>query len=687
MVRGTRVSTAVHAQAPRAPVVYNAPDMNPTPPIPARADTRLAVIGTAGHIDHGKTALVRRLTGVDTDRLPEEKKRGISIDLGFAPLTTPGGTRVGIVDVPGHERFVKNMLAGVGGIDLVLLVIAADESVMPQTREHFAIVKLLGITRGIVVLTKCDLVEPDWIAEVKRDTQALLKGTQFADAPMVEFSAVTGRGAPELLAEIDRQLASLGNRSAAEAARLPVDRVFSVEGFGTVVTGTLWRGIVRTGDVLALLPGGRETRVRRVQVHGATVGEARAGQRTALAIHGVEREQVERGDWLVTPDSLRPSNILDVRFELLPDVPRPWPSNQRVRFHLGASEIIGRLLLLEGDEERTAGTNGARDAAAVPRFVLRPGESALAQLRLEKPTVAARGDRFVIRTYSPSRTIGGGAVIEPVAAKRRRSAQGIEQLAVHESGSLEARILERLEHETKPAATAHLAQQLSEREPDVLAALEVLQEHDEVVSPVAGRWFGVTRWRATRDAIERDVAGYAVKYPARYGIAKGDLKSAMRVTTEAALFDPAFESLIADGTFDLRSERVRMAGEPWEPPTDTMRALSSVEAELEAAGLSVPENAVWQARLGAAAGEVMTLGLFLGRLVRVTQEFTYTTAQLERLREKLAAHFAEAPTLNVAAFKELAGVSRKHAVPLLEHGDRVGWTVRAGDERKRGGKV
>ncbi len=660
--------------------------MTPTPPTPARPDTRLAVIGTAGHIDHGKTALVRRLTGIDTDRLPEEKKRGISIDLGFAPLTTPGGIRVGIVDVPGHERFVKNMLAGVGGIDLVLLVIAADESVMPQTREHFAIVKLLGITRGIVVLTKCDLVEPDWIAEVKRDVAALVAGSALEAAPIVEFSAVTGRGAPELLAEVDIQLAGLANRSAAEAARLPVDRVFSVEGFGTVVTGTLWRGVVRTGDVLALLPGGRETRVRRVQVHGATVDEARAGQRTALAIHGVERDQVERGDWLVTSESLRPSNILDVRFELLGDLARPWPSNQRVRFHLGASEIIGRLILLEGDEEQIAGSSDG-EVAAQTRLVLRPGESALAQLRLEKPTVAARGDRFVIRAYSPSRTIGGGAVIEPVAARRRRHSGGIEQLAVHESGSLEARILERLEHETKPAATAHLAQQLSEREPDVLAALQGLLEHDEVVSPVAGRWFGVTRWRATRDAIERDVAAYAEKFPARYGIAKGDLKSAMRATTEAALFDPAFESLVADGTFDLRSERVRMAGESWEPPAATMKALTAVEAELEAAGLSVPDNAAWQAKLGATAGEVMTLGVFLGRLVRVTQEFTYTSAQLERLREKLAAHFAEAPTLSVAAFKELAAVSRKHAVPLLEHGDRVGWTVRAGDERKRGGKV
>src|SRR5437867_3437027 len=295
--------------------------------------TRLAVIGTAGHIDHGKTALVRRLTGVDTDRLPEEKARGISIDLGFARLVTPDGIQVGIVDVPGHERFVKNMLAGVGGIDLVLLVIAADEGVMPQTREHLAIVRLLGIPRGIVVLTKRDLVEPAWAEMVARDARALLAGTALADAPVVEFSATTGAGTAELLAALDRQLASLAGRPLDEPARLPVDRVFTVEGFGTVVTGTLWRGRVRPGDALELSPGARPVRVRGVQVHCATVEEARAGQRTAVALHGVEREQVERGHWLIAPGSLAGSSTLDVRFELLPDVPKPWATRSRVRFH------------------------------------------------------------------------------------------------------------------------------------------------------------------------------------------------------------------------------------------------------------------------------------------------------------------------------------------------------------------
>jgi selenocysteine-specific elongation factor len=629
--------------------------------------SRLAVVGTAGHIDHGKTAMVRRLTGVDTDRLPEEKRRGISIDLGFAPLETPAGVLVGLVDVPGHERFVKNMLSGVGGIDLVLLVIAADEGVMPQTREHLAIVELLDIRRGIVVLTKRDLAEPDWIELVKRDVRSLLAGGPLAEAPIVEFSAVTGAGQPELLAELDRQLDGLPGRSVEDPARLPIDRVFTVEGFGTVVTGTLWRGRLKTGDAVELMPSGRATRVRRVQVHGVTVDSALAGQRTALALHGVEREQVSRGEWVIAPGSLRPSATLDVRFELLDDVPRAWARNVRVRFHLGASEIIGRLVLLDADQ-------------------LEPGGTALAQLRLEHPTVAVRGDRFVIRSYSPSRTIGGGTVIEPVAGKRRRGA-GLEQLAVFESGSLEDRLLQRLAGEAKMQPTAALAQAVSEPEANAVAALARLLEAGLVERPVAGRWLSLERWGAARAAIEHDVAAFAERYPARYGIPKGELKSGLKSALDAALFDATFDSLVRDGALEARAERVRPAGSPWEPPAETLQALERLEAELEAAGFGVPEAAQWSAKLGASAGEVAGLGYFLGRLVRVSQDLTLTAQQIDELRRRIAAHFANRPSLTVADFKDLAGVSRKWGVPLLEHSDRVGWTARVGDERRKGPKL
>lgn len=634
---------------------------------PEAPGTRLAIVGTAGHIDHGKTALVRRLTGVDTDRLPEEKKRGISIDLGFAPLVTPGGVHLGIVDVPGHERFVKNMLAGVGGVDLVLLVIAADEGVMPQTREHLAIVRLLGVTRGVIVLTKRDLVEAAWVDEIRRDVAALLAGTPFATAPVVEFSAVTGAGTAELFAAMDAQLAGLALRPADEPARLPVDRVFTVEGFGTVVTGTLWRGRIRTGDTLELQPRGLPVRVRRVQVHGQTVEEARAGQRTAVALHGVEREQVERGDWLLAPGALRPSSILDVRFESLADLEKEWPANTRVRFHLGASEIIGRLVLLEGEN-------------------VAPGASALAQVRLERPTVAARGDRFVIRQYSPSHTIGGGSVIEPVAAKRRRHCGALDALEVRESGSLEARLLQLVEAEGSPISTSRLAQVVGESQTVTQAALTRLLEDHEIAMPLPDRWLALKKWHGALETIEREVRGYVDKYPSRFGYLKGELKSGLKVAMEGTLFDIAFHALEEEGRLEVRSQRVRPADSPWEPPAATRAALEKLEAQLEATGMSVPDALQWQGKLGSAAAEVATLGLFLERLVRVNQELIYTSHQMKVLRAKLADHFAKKPVLTMAEFKELAGVSRKYAVPLLEHCDRVGWTVRAGDERKKGGR-
>jgi len=320
------------------------------------------------------------------------------------------------------------------------------------------------------------------------------------------------------------------------------------------------------------------------------------------------------------------------------------------------------------------------DAAAAAEHVPEPN-------RHEGAVVAARGDRFVIRSYSPMHTIGGGAVIEPVAERRRRRGGSLDSLTVHESGSLEARLLQRLESETRPTSTAVLAQTLGESEASVRAALDGLLEAHEVVMPSAGRWLAPARWDAARDAIERDVRDYVTKHPARYGVLKGELKSRLKGTLEAALFDAAFESLVADAVLEQRGERVRPAGEPWVPPPAALAALERLEAELEGAGFSVPENPAWQAKLGADAGEIMALGLHLDRLVRVNQDFTYTARQMDDLRARLAAHFAQRPVLVVGDFKEIAQVSRKYAVPLLEHADRSGWTQRAGDERRAGAKL
>jgi selenocysteine-specific elongation factor len=425
---------------------------------------------------------------------------------------------------------------------------------------------------------------------------------------------------------------------------------------------------VRTGDTLELLPRGEAVRVRRVQVHGVTVDEARAGQRTAIALAGVERESVERGDWLVAPGALRASSIMDVRFELLADMVKPWPANTRIRFHLGASEIIGRLVMLEGAD-------------------VAPGGSALAQVRLERPAVAARGDRFVIRSYSPSRTIGGGAIIEPVATKRYRHAAGIEQLEVHESGSLEARLLEKLATLEKPTATAVLAQAVGEGEAAVRAALVALAAGAEVAAPSEGRWLSTARWNGAREAIEHEVRAFTAAHPARYGVPKGELKSGLKAGMEAAIFDAAFEALVTERVLEQKGDRVRPADLAWEPPPAMVARLESLEAEFEAAGYQVPETPQWQPKLGPDGAEVVSLGFFLGRLVRVSQDLTYSARQMETLRARLAAYFEKRPSLTVAGFRELTGASRKYSVPLLEHCDRVGWTMRVGDERKAGGRL
>ena len=335
------------------------------------SSSRFAILGTAGHIDHGKTALVRMLTGTDTDRLKEEKKRGISIDLGFAELPLPGGISCGVVDVPGHERFVKNMLAGAWGVDAMLLVIAADEGVMPQTREHLDILDLLGVRRGMVALTKIDMVEPDWLELVQETVREYLAERGFGHFPIVPVSSRTGEGREAVRNTLARVLAEVEERPAGTAVRLPVDRAFVVEGFGTVVTGTLWQGVLHPGDRLRIEPGGIDTRARNLEVHGRHVERARAGQRTAVALAGVAKDQVPRGRWLLTPDTLVPSPMLDVRLRVLRDAPRALKHRQRVRFHLGASEILGRVVLLEGD-------------------TVEPGKEMLAQLRLEGEAVAAR---------------------------------------------------------------------------------------------------------------------------------------------------------------------------------------------------------------------------------------------------------------------------------------------------------
>jgi selenocysteine-specific elongation factor len=631
---------------------------------------RAVVVGTAGHIDHGKTALVRRLTGIETDRLPEERARGISIDLGFAHLALPSGRRVAIVDVPGHERFIKNMLAGATGIDLVLLVVAADEGVMPQTREHLAIVDLLGVTRGVVALTKSDLVDAGTLAAAREEAAALLAPTPLAAAPILPVSAVSGDGVPELLRALDEAAAEAGARDTSRPARLPIDRVFSVEGIGTVVTGTLWTGTVRAGDALAALPRGTPVRVRQVQVHEESVPEAVAGQRTALALHGLAREDLARGDWIVTPGAFRATEVLDVRLTLLPSAVRALEDRTRLRVHLGASEVLGRVVLFHDGP-------------------LLPGGRARAQLRLEEPIVAARGDRIVLRAYSPQETMAGARVLDPAPPRRARlSAADGARLDALESGSPE----EALSVLARAAGLAGLTLEES------ALRLSLLDSEVEAARGRAGAALAILRdglmlsaeaWRDALGRVGGEVRRYMRARHLREGVPKGELKSLLKRTLKPAVFDAALERLLNEGVVRLRGDLV---GLPDTGPSLTQaesEAVERIERELSSRGYEVPEVGAVLRGLPALTGgqDLIRYLLDSGRAVKVTSELIYPKGLWDEMERRIREHLARHPTLSMAEFKEMLRVSRKYAVPLLEHLDRAGFTRRQGDLRVPGPRL
>jgi selenocysteine-specific elongation factor len=631
---------------------------------------RHLVIGTAGHIDHGKTTLVKALTGTDTDRLKEEKERGISIELGFAFLNLPDGTRAGIVDVPGHERFVKTMVAGVGGIDLVILVIAADEGVMPQTREHLHICELLQIKRGLVALTKADLVEAEWLEMVQADVAEFLKGTFLAGCPIVPCSGTTGQGLPALVAAIQAQAAAAEPKRTQGIVRLPVDRVFSIKGFGTVVTGTLWSGRLAVGDEVAILPRGLRSRVRRLQVHGETVEHAEAGQRTAVNVPELEVAEIERGDVLCLPDTLRPSQSFEATLSLLGDAPRPLGNRSRVRFHLGTSEILARVVLLDREE-------------------LPPGERTYAHVRLEKPSAALPGDRYVIRSYSPAVTIGGGSILDPNPPKARRSrVKLIEHLQVLERG----RPTERAErHLLASGFVPMTVEELRARcDLDQAAVSDALRELIESgraiqVGPKEGAGvLHVDRVDALRTEVLGRLADFHAKEPLKDGLAKEELRSKLPDQLPAATFVWMLGRLAAHGQIAVERDKVRLAG--YRPK------LSAAEEELKAkielafreGGFQPPTP---DAVLGGLKIERKPAQAIFRRLVddgiliKVGEDVFLHRDSHQAMRDRVVAHFHKQPSINVGTMKELFGVSRKYAIPYLEYLDTIRITRRQGDER------
>ena len=609
------------------------------------------IAGTAGHIDHGKTALVKALTGIDADRLEEEKRRGITIDLGFAHLQLSPALRLAFVDVPGHERFVKNMLAGVGGIDLVLFVIAADESIKPQTREHFDICRLLGIPRGVIALTKADLVDADLVGLVKLEVEELVAGSFLEGAPMVPVSSVTGAGLEDLRRELSRAAASVPEKNAGGHFRLPIDRVFSVKGFGTVATGTLISGSVEKEREVEVYPGGRRLRVRGVEVHGSKAERAVAGQRTAVNLADIEAADLKRGDVLSDPGVFQPVQHLDCRLELLGSA-KPLKHRAPVHFHSGTAEIEAEVRLFGG-------------SANLP-----PGTTAYARVVLREPALLLPGDRFIIRMFSPVTTIGGGVVID-IGERRYRKTDNVSE-------RLENLGIGRLVREAEfGMGTAELVARTG-RLPGEIAAAAAQAPLLAIAQPQP--WYVDRAWfQSSRERLVRAVKEFHRANPLLPGIAKQDLRS--RELPGAPLF--LLDALLASAKeLVVEGETVRSRGHTVVLREDEEEARGSIERAFEQAGLAVPAMAEVLAKSGVEpkrARSLLEILLRERRLIRVNEELVFHSSALEELRRMLAPR--RGTRFQVGAFKEWTGISRKYAIPLLEFLDREHVTRREGDQR------
>ncbi len=624
------------------------------------------IVGTAGHIDHGKTALVKALTGIDADRLEEEKRRGITIDLGFAHLELPSSSgeilRLGFIDVPGHERFVRNMLAGAGGIDLVLLVIAADESIKPQTREHFDICRLLSVRRGLTVLTKCDLVDADALEVVKLEVEEFLRGSflDTSQSPVVAVSSLTGAGLDRLKDELLTAAAAVPGKDSSAIARLPVDRVFSMKGFGTVVTGTLLSGMVRKDDEMEILPGGQRARVRGVQVHGNSVAQAKAGERTALNLAAATTGDLARGMVLAPPATFAATSRVDAALTLLPSA-RPLKNRSRVHLHAHSFETVAQIAIHEGRQ-------------------VAPGESALARLKLADPALLLPGDRFIIRQFSPLATIGGGVVLDAAPIKRKKEDLPgfLQTLSGDDPRSiLQARIARR------GVQGLSLAQAVAETGWPATRVQQLLPTptNDAAVRIgdlfVAGPAFADLK-RGTLDALSQ----YHRKNPLVRGMNKEALRELLSVGPEVFRF--ACDSLAGEKQVETDGDQIRLRGHGVVMKDEEAESKKAIEHAFAAAGLKVPFLPEVLARLKVdrmRAQKIVTLLLRDKVLVKVSDELVFHHAALQQLRQLLAAERRKSPTIDVGRFKDLTGVSRKYAIPLLEYLDREHVTRRVGDQR------
>jgi selenocysteine-specific elongation factor len=611
------------------------------------------VLGTAGHIDHGKSLLVQALTGIDPDRLREEKERGMTIELGFAWLKLPSGREVGIVDVPGHERFVKNMLAGVGGIDLALLIVAANEGVMPQTREHLAILDLIGVKRGIVVITKKDLVDDELLSLVRMEVEEIIAGTSIAGADIRTVSAVTGEGLPELVAAIDKLLDTTEPRQDLGRPRLPVDRIFTMSGSGTVVTGTLVDGTLSVGQEVEIAPSGLKSRLRGLQTHKSKIETATPGSRVAANLVGVNTSQLQRGDVVTRPGWLKSTRMVTVKLKLISYLQRPLRHGTTVSFHTGSAETMAKVRLLEGDE-------------------LKPGDSTWAQLALDRPVAAIKGDRYIIR--SPMETLGGGSIVDTQAKRLRRlRPEVIRNLEAREGGTA-GEVITALLETKQPLELAALVAQCNLPAAEAGSAIEDLIEEGSLVAVGEGKQqllFTATGWERLAERVVAVLADYHRKFPARSGMPKVELTSRLKL---GGYVSAALASLVGRGSLVEDGGNLRL-------PSHSVKLTPAQQAKIDAFLKSLADNPY--APPGDLIPEPDLLNMLVGqgRVVKVSDSVVFSKSAYDEMLSKITARIKANGRVGLAEVRDMFGASRKYAQALLEYLDREKITRRVGDER------
>jgi selenocysteine-specific elongation factor len=628
------------------------------------------ILGTAGHIDHGKTSLIKAISGIETDRLKEEKLRGITIELGFAFLDLPSGQHLGIVDVPGHEKFVKNMVAGATGIDLVAMVIAADEGVMPQTREHLEICALLGIKHGVIVLTKIDMVDEEWLELVTEDIKEFVRGTFLDQAAIAPVSSTTGQGIPEFIGILDDLCVKVPSKADSGLFRLPVDRVFTMKGFGTVITGTMISGKIRVGDTIMIYPSQITSKVRGIQVHNENVTEAAAGFRTAVNFQGLEKSAVSRGDVLSMPKSLLISYMVDVHLHYLNSNKRAIKNRVRVRFHTGTSEILGVVILLDRDE-------------------MTPGQATAVQIRLDSPVALVKDDRFVIRSYSPVRTIGGGHILNPIPPKHKRfrkeTVDGLNRLQQMAAEEIIGYHASESEYQGVSFAQLKVMSNLSEKQIDTLIQKMLSQKHLIVVDRDSRLYIHSDAVAKLKTETERQLADYHLANPLKSGMSKEELKSKLPPGVGGKHFNLLLNQLLHDETIVLEEDRVRLTTHRISLGADETDIRDKILKIYRENSLTPPyfKDVVKELAIGAGrAKDVLMLLVAQGALLKISEELYFDAGAITDLKRTLVEYLQKNGEISTPEFKQMTGLSRKYLIPLIEHFDNTNVTLRIGDIRK-----